>query len=500
MACETRWTAGAHPTAEELLLAREDQLPLSEAKPIAAHIQQCWQCRAHAERYRRGVEVYLAFRQTQFDPVVTPLAGAWLRLAARLREEGTLPRSPEHLYGRGDAAEAGLRRIWLAVPALAAVILVGMLVFSPAPLTANTVLDRAMRAEAEPQASLGYVKVRRKGQPVAPDERTLRAAYIDPAQPLSARTFRTWHDGLRAPHDSVIQADGEIRLETTTVEGTVALARLTLASGTYAALRKRVELRSGDIIDVDTARPPAVAVPPIAPPVRDETLELEVRQALRRIDADLGEPLRIQTSGTNVVVSGTLDDVARRDLIAETLAGLSHVSVQLKVASADAGLLAEARPVTSGGASASPLLAARLAIDFPDAGKRSAFVTQALHLSRDILLHSWALRRLAERYPPAVAAALPADAEASLEGLIAAHQNAVRAAAREASGLWAPYVQFDAGGDRPRTNWQAGAAAALRHAQSFDHLSARLLAAGGADKLDAMEALKQLRAAWKGLQ
>src|SRR5262249_45316817 len=50
MGAEGRWTPGQHPTPEELLLSREGQLPREEAEQVAAHLVQCWQCRAQVER------------------------------------------------------------------------------------------------------------------------------------------------------------------------------------------------------------------------------------------------------------------------------------------------------------------------------------------------------------------------------------------------------------------------------------------------------------------
>src|SRR6516162_5773079 len=85
MASELQWTAGDHPSPEQLLLAREDELPRAETEPILAHVHQCWECRARVERYQRAIGAYVEFRKLHMDPAAAPTPGAWLRMAARLR-------------------------------------------------------------------------------------------------------------------------------------------------------------------------------------------------------------------------------------------------------------------------------------------------------------------------------------------------------------------------------------------------------------------------------
>src|SRR5579872_5941590 len=88
MAYEPRWMTDNHPSPEQLLLAREDELPREEAGPILAHIHQCWECRTRVERFKRGIDAYMNFRKFHLDPAVMPSPGAWLQLSARLRQAG----------------------------------------------------------------------------------------------------------------------------------------------------------------------------------------------------------------------------------------------------------------------------------------------------------------------------------------------------------------------------------------------------------------------------
>jgi len=501
MADEVRWSPGNHPTPGELLLAGEDQLPREEAEPIRAHAQQCWECRAQIERYKRGIDAYVEFRKADLDPAVAPEPQAWLRMSARLRETDRQP--PERSGG------IHWHTRWYAMAAVAASAVIGALMFWPKPLTAEMVLDRAMRAEADSKPlSAQHVVVRREGRRVPADPRALAAAHIDTARPLSARTFREWRDGLHHRRDQVTETGRSISLETSTVEGAVSTARLTVAERDYQPLSKHVELRDGTTIDVDAVATPEVSssagAAPAAPvepdaggPAKPElsagerdAIELEVRWALHRADADLGEPLDIRAAADGLVVSGTLDDTERRDRIVEALSRVAHVTTDLKIAPMDADILGKAQPIHPDDTSR-PLLAVRIEKDLPDAEARRNFITGGLRLSQDILRHAWALRRLAARYPGAVEGRLEPAARASLEQLASAHEETIRMAAREAAEHWKPYLDLAAAPGGARRSWQAASQLLLANAQSFDHATVRLLAAGANDGLTAGDALRQ---------
>jgi len=224
---------------------------------------------------------------------------------------------------------------------------------------------------------------------------------------------------------------------------------------------------------------------------------LEVRWALHRIGADLGEPLEIRASGEALVVTGTLDDPTRRDRVKQAVRGLPQVSTDLKVTAADADSLAGAQPIGPAATAESPLLAQQLLRDRPDSDARSAFISDAVHLSHSVLRHSWALERLAKRYPRSSQEALQPKTRASLQQLAAAHETAIRAALRRGASLWRPYVELNAApaGEKAggRLLWQESAPAILQAAQEFDHATQRLLSASASDGLQASDALRLLR-------
>ncbi len=501
MAADTRWRGGAHPTPDELLLAHEGQMSREEAAPVLAHLQQCWECRGRVEAFARGVDAYLRFRKDTFNPAATPLPGGWTRFAVRERAaERPAPRRA--LPGMAWlAAPVVLGLAWLAIATL----------MTPPSLTAKTVLERALRADTSAVPAVGFVRVHRGGKLVAAEDVVLREARIDRRRALSVAPYREWHDSLPSREDALIHLPNEIRIQTTTDVGAIALASLTLGSADYVPHAKHVELRDGVTIDVDTvnAASPAPKVAAIdspaagaarlpTPAAEREAIEMEVRWALRRIDADLGEPLEIHTAGDDVVVSGTVDDAARRDQIVGALEEVRGVAPSLRVATVEAAAIETAKPIQTGSAG-SPLLAEQLANDFPQAEERRAFVSRALRLSQTIMRHSWALKRLAERYPAAVAAALPLGARESLERLAAAHRQAIALALAETASLWKPYAPL-APGREAGGPWQDTAPVTLSESLAFDHATVRLVAGGGNEGLTTAEALQQLVAAYGRLQ
>jgi hypothetical protein len=171
MASSPHWPPGAHPTSEQLLLANEGELPAKDAAPILQHQQQCWQCRSRAERQKHAIEAYIHFRETVLNPVIAPKPGAWIRMAARLRQT----ESPAPVASRAPR----FRALWLAVTAAVAVVIGAAILLSPARLTAAVVLDRALRAEiAADRPVPARVVMRRRSHLVRGDDATLRQAYI----------------------------------------------------------------------------------------------------------------------------------------------------------------------------------------------------------------------------------------------------------------------------------------------------------------------------------
>ncbi len=89
-----------------------------------------------------------------------------------------------------------------------------------------------------------------------------------------------------------------------------------------------------------------------------------------------------------------------------------------------------------------PLWEKALEKQYPNREERSAFVKQTLESSRASLMHAWALRRLAERYPPERAALLDRESLAKLHEMAASHTVAVRREFDRTAGNLATWINL----------------------------------------------------------
>jgi DNA-directed RNA polymerase specialized sigma24 family protein len=198
------------------------------------------------------------------------------------------------------------------------------------------------------------------------------------------------------------------------------------------------------------ATAPTSAATPVAPagPVRSfgaselADLEMDARVTLHAMRADLGEDVTLSSSPAGVVVRGVVASGARRTSIGRAFTGRDGVRVEVRAAH-DVAAAAPMKSARARGAGASapqrvdpntppefarPVLEAALAARLPDPSARVAFVDAALAHAGDALSRAWALRRLAERYPPREVVRLGVRSSQALATLIDDHVAAIAAA------------------------------------------------------------------------
>ena len=91
-----------HISDEELLLAIDAELPHGEAAEVAAHLEQCWSCRARRREIESAIAVFMQVHQRNLNPELPPSAGPRALLRARMARmpaPRTFPK-PFRLYGR----------------------------------------------------------------------------------------------------------------------------------------------------------------------------------------------------------------------------------------------------------------------------------------------------------------------------------------------------------------------------------------------------------------
>lgn len=229
-------------------------------------------------------------------------------------------------------------------------------------------------------------------------------------------------------------------------------------------------------------RPKATVAGPSAAPVEMATAgdELRVFALLRRLNADLGEPVEVSRQGGRVVVAGTgvSPEVERR--LAAELGTAPRITLRFAAPASEVPppaargvVTAELRPETA-------RLLAGLEQRLGGRANAEQALGEILEANDTLLAHLHALRRLAERFPPEVEAQLDGSERRLLGGLIAEHGAAAAALAASlearARTLFAPgspaaVESFPA----VAASWQQAVAGLLRLARGAESRLANML-------------------------
>ncbi len=211
-------------------------------------------------------------------------------------------------------------------------------------------------------------------------------------------------------HAQIARSEGRIRIST-------ADTSLELDPATCHPLEQRfhVEERQIQIAEISNevipiaASPlreelPSPILPPAVPPLPSrvalEETELNVRERLHVLDADLGEDIRILSTPREVLVSGVIESIARRSLIEQNLHSLPLV--QLALLSPEEAArhehLTRVR-ASEGGEMEQPLLLSWLKTQWPAMEERDQHVQQMLTTLDRCSEHVLAWSELQQRYP-----------------------------------------------------------------------------------------------------
>jgi len=301
-------------------------------------------------------------------------------------------------------AEFPSRPALIGVGLLAATTFVLFLVVAPArrpAMTANAVLIRAAEMEETPslQAQPGViferVEVSTRGQrfewavyrdrqgkrtaqfhSVSQHEAALKnrlaMAGVARESPLSAASFKSWHDHSRGYSDSIVYSPSGLITVRTTVPASplnqVQEETLTLRAADYHPLARAVTFRDAEVVEIaevgyqvldwgqarrewfeDATQPvplPATRATlpaPITPPALTEPqlnlAELEARLVLSRQNADVNEQIELIRQPDGIVVRGLTSTAERKQQLQAALASVAHVTAKVStVAEQDASV------------------------------------------------------------------------------------------------------------------------------------------------------------------
>jgi len=444
-----------HIEGDRLLRFADGELQQRDAKRVRVHLESCWECRAELDQIHRIVGECVSYRKALRD-VLPPPPAPWVDIHIRFAEmDRTLDR-PSLLSRLAAAVSAPTR--W--VPAAAAVAALVVFVYTNRELptvSAAELLQKAVVAEQSRTDQPRRYQIRTRGRRLT-DPTVIRNletlavnAHYSWDAPLSARSYQRWHNQLPSKQDELTTTSDYYRIRTSTEASVLTEASLRLRSADYSPVESTLLFRNHDRIDITElpaaenpiASAPAKSIPSPAAvidvPVTRATPadELRVFAALRKLGADLGEPIEIARSGDTIVVTALTPDSARRQQIEREIGSLSHVNLQFT--DLTPATLPPAVP-TAPRAAAAPFFEAQLSHYFGGRVPLDRFTDQALELSDAALARAHAVRRLAEHFPREVAASLsPADQQL-LRDLSVAHASALATAVKTLDQLATPVL------------------------------------------------------------
>jgi hypothetical protein len=442
-----------HPEEGHLLRYLVGELPGRKARQIRQHLEACSHCRAELEELQSTVADCVRYRQNVLGAILPAPPEPWQDLArgfdridASLDRESLAARLARAIFPPRPAVR------WAATAAIAMAV-VSAIVYqwreTPSVQAAALLKKAVAVADSRPRparririrtASQQVTRVIGAGEPASDTpaiERLFRSANYNWDDPLSARAFETWRDQLPAKRDEVAAVEdaqspgrNNYRIQTTTDASELVSATLKLRMTDFEPLEGRFEFRNRDWVEMaeltDQPTLPASTVAeatggmprqPGMPPDRAEppaepmnaagvAEELQVVAALHQVGADLGDPVEIARQSGQILVSGTGIPPQHQKQIHEALDSMPGVVVRFQepggAPSGPEGTPPETPAVRDSAGSAPPPFQARLEERLGGRLQYERFSSQLLDQSDAAMARAYALRRLAQQFPPDV--------------------------------------------------------------------------------------------------
>lgn len=498
-----------HIEGDRLLRFADGELGQRDAQRVRVHLESCWECRAELDQIHRAVGECVSYRKALRD-VLPPPPSAWMDIHVRFAEIDSTLERPSWFARLATALSAPTR--WVPVAAAAAALIVVLYTNRELPtVSAAELLQKAVAAErTRPEHARRY-QIRTRGRRLT-DPATIRSletlavnAHYSWDAPLSARSYQRWHDQLPSKVDEVTTDASYYQIRTSTQASELVEASLRLRSADYIPVESALLFRNHDRIEItelaESENPIAVtpslprplAAPAVDIPVTSATAadELRVFAALRKLGADLGEPIEIKRSGEVIIVTALTPDPSRRQQLEQELGAIPHISLQFTdLSSPTLPMPAQTAPR----ASAAPLFEAELTHFFGGRVMLDRFTDQALELSDSALARAHALRRLSEHFPPEVAATLSPDDRQILRELSVGHALTLANAVKTLDQLATPVLSSMKAAPVSNPATDPSPAGLLESARHVEQLLAGLLT-GASTHSDPAEIPGRLRAA-----
>jgi hypothetical protein len=528
-----------HPEDGLLLRFIDGELPARKVRQVGRHLEACWQCRTEVEELQGTVADCVRYRKT-LDTLLPEPPNPWASLYPEFaRVDIELTQEP--WFERFKRALAG-PAFWRWGVAVAAAVLVAVAVyqqFHSAPtVEAAVLLRKAVSAAAThpggPHRILVQTRTQRMTRTIgsrlpaakttamaAALEERLEAVHFSWEDPLSAKSYQTWYDGLASKRDEVttvadpsVPAEQCYRIRTITPDGGLSAASLMLRATDLSPIESKLEFRDDDWVEFSeigaVAAPaggttravsPSVVTTPRGEAEASLSDELQVVAALHEIGADLGDPVEVARTGGSVIVSGVGVSPPRQKQIRDAVAAIPHVQVQFSdpvTASAGDAVV----PDSAASPSKPSAIQSRVEQQIGGRAEFERFSSQILDRNEAMMARAYAIRAMAERYPAETGMTaedrqlvhdILRDNTAGLTREIGVIDRAVTPVLTAMGGSQANHSVA------PQSTWQSSAEAVARAAHRVEILVSVMMGATqgntGADRLpsDLLSALHDLR-------
>jgi Putative zinc-finger len=542
-----------HPS-QDLLSYVDGELSPRESRAVADHLNSCSQCRAELQGLQDSLAEctgYYRAQAMQMPPAPEPwrdLYHDFARIDRSLANTSLLGRLMSPLV------HSGVPR-WAFVAGLAGlIVLLTLNQLRQAPsVQAATLLRKAVAVSQTQPRPARRIRVRSSRQPEFTRLSGVQGVAVEAAQaraiaalfqkvnwdwndPLSARSFEQWRDQQVHKTDEVtavqnpqVPSEHLTQIRTTSSEGDLEAASITLNTDDYVPVSERLEFRNAEWVElseiaetstenaggsgmshveapVRAAEPPsrpAASAPEVSASISDE---LQVLSALSGIGADLGELQDVTLADGKVVVSGPGSiPPQRQNEIRASVASLPHVAVEF-TSVAPVSVPATSAPATAPttGAAATPM-ESRLEKQLGGHAEFDRFSTQLLDLDDAAMKQVYALHNLVQKFSPEQEAKLSPQDLTVLHELSRKHAGALAEKLDGMEKMLAPTLT-SLGGTAPtshpptHSNWQPAADDVFRSARRVEVLISQVLgmtqASAPANTLpsDLLAAMNELRA------
>jgi hypothetical protein len=470
----TESIGSACPSPEELLRFTSGDLPVRRQAAVQRHLATCKVCRSEIQETARALHAYRAHTQE----VAATEGPRWESFRAALAVQ-------DEVLHRPHRRTTVLKWSWAAAAAMLVITSVFWYRYTEVPLSAETVLTRAMAHEQQSQTSqtqivstaafrrVGYLPQTHSSDAV---ERALTrrlASYgFDARSPLSAAHFQRWRQQIRRRDDRVLQVSNDlIKVSTVSADADAAIreGEIVVRSESYEPIAQTWRFADGFEVEINRVTEPtpvpresvtpehtvAAALPPATQPDLD-LIEVEARTALHGLGVPMSGAIAFRQTGDRVVITGPLPTNELLAAVTSYAGSHPHVDTRVRIGVTPS-------PVEVHIAHA-PAFQAWLEDAFrDDAQQRARFVPRAADLTDRLRERIQELSALGLRYSPARVGRLSREARANVRALALVQYRDVTVAhealQRHFSSLvTSPNASVSAAADLPK-DWQARAAA-----------------------------------------